>query len=241
MTSQGSRGRWLSLGVLIAIALPIDLGVWSVSGRAQPRAAVAAAAEMLWVDLGELNDVLVQHGYAPLPERLLLTGGMCPDCASEDWRWRWRWGGGALFGRTSSRTEPGDREAALGLDLGGAFLSRPLLSRGRSILQIGLFLGFGRATLELLNRRTDAFADALETPTHLVARRDLFAVEPFAEFEVRLSSRLGVRLQGGYLWTFGGAWRLGPDELGDLTLELRGYSLRLLLTFYLLQPPCRDP
>jgi hypothetical protein len=206
--------RQLILLAIVALALSIGLGQAAVKAE-EPEGGIGGggmAGTLLFLDLSALNRVLAAHGYGPLDDTLSLIGGGGFGGTIGGLRF------GGLGGGGEVSSVLGEKIAKLSLGFGGFLIERGLFAGERYSLSVGAVIGGGGADLTLLDHRSASFEDAIANPSGTRLTRGFFAVETHFGLEVALLDWIMLRVDVGYLWTFGGSWEqegsplLGPPE-----------------------------
>lgn len=177
------------------------------------------------LDLGEVNDVLIDAGYAPLDERLFAFGG--------------GGGGGTIGGLSLGGTGwggsltslSGEKKAELTLGFGGMDLAYVAGGNERSLLTLGVVIGGGSVELKLRDHSPESFEDAINDPNTTSLSQGFFALEPYIRFQVQPLAWLGFKLQLGYLFAFPGEWEDDGHVLSGPSLDLNGPFVGVALTF----------
>jgi len=161
----------------------------------------------VFLDVASLNEVLVDNGYAPLNEPVLMMGGGGYGGLIEDMRY----GGAGLGGEISSTL--GEKTATLSLGFGGLLVERGISTGQKNSLTIGIVMGGGGADLNLTDHRATTFEGAVADVPSLYVTREFFAIEPYVGLEIPILSWVMLKARLGYLFTFGGRWQIEGYEL----------------------------
>ena len=170
---------------------------------------------LFFPDLTAADAFLIDSGFGGFGDAMLFTGG--------------RGRGGALHGLSlggigwggEAKSAAGNRCAELAIGFGGLELGQVIGGDGRSLLTLGVVLGFGGTSLTLIED-ADAFCgDAspfgpcgiVPEPAILSRHGAFAAVEPFVSLQVQPLHYLGFELHLGYLVP------LFAFEWGDAELE----------------------
>lgn len=230
------------LAILLAfilVALPVALEpvwMWAQEVPEEPeelemeRAKIGiggggVAATLLFLDLEELNEALLANGYGPLDGIVPLIGGSGFGGELEDLRF------GGLGGGGEVSSILGEKLAKLSLGFGGFLIERGLLARKSYSFSMGLMIGGGSAELALLDHRSSSFGDAIANPPNTQLLREFFAVEAYAGVELALLEWVLLKVNLGYLWTFGGPWRQEGFPLPGPPRSLSAPLLQITLIF----------
>ncbi|MFN3346584.1 MAG: hypothetical protein ACK42E_02055 [Candidatus Bipolaricaulaceae bacterium] len=179
----------------------------------------------LFLDLAELDQVLQANGYGPLPRRIFLMGG--GGFGGEVTGLRF--GGLGYGGEVTSFKD--QKIATLSLGFGGFWIARGILAREKFSLSVGVVIGGGGAELHLLHRRSDTFVDAVENPPNTYLSREFFAVQTHIGAEFVLLDWIMLKVQIGYLWTFGEDWLQAGVPLAGPPKALGGPLVQVMLAF----------
>ena len=183
------------------------------------------AATLLFLDLSELNRVLEANGYGPLPDRVFLMGGGGFGGEVRGLRF----GGLGVGGEASSIL--GDKVATLSLGFGGFLIEQGLFAGERYGLSLGTVIGGGGADLTLLDHRSTSFEGAIADPPNIRLTRGFFALETHLGLDFALLDWLMLRVNLGYLWTFGGPWKQDGLPLPGPPESFNAPLVRFMITF----------
>ncbi len=158
---------------------------------------------LVLLDLAGLNERLEANGYAPLPEMVFVMGGGGYGGEVRGLRFGGLgWGGDA----TSLR---GQKVATLSIGFGGLMIERGLFAGTGYSLSLGAVIGGGGADLDLLDHRSTSFDEAISNPANTTLTRGFFGVQAYAGLELMLLDWIILKVNLGYLWTFGEPWQQG--------------------------------
>lgn len=180
---------------------------------------------LLLLDLEGLNQVLLANGYGPLDEMIFLMGGGGFGGLVEGLRF----GGLGAGGEVSSIL--GDKVAKLAVGFGGFMVERGLFSGERYSLSAGAVIGGGGADLGLLDHRSASFEDAIVNPPSVSLTRGFFAVETYVGIDFSLLDWVMVKVNLGYLWTFGEPWKLDGLPLPGPPEKLSAPLIQIMISF----------
>lgn len=212
MRKVAALGRRFTFALLVAC-------LWAVQAAAAPAPEVDEAArlaqaregerrtsyfEVGWFgsiagwqpDLAELNELLAGEGFARLDRTALLsTGGGYLSVGG------WRIGGFGAEGEIA--TKKGPNFAQLETSFGAGHFARVLRLGRRTSLDVGVFLGGGRAELILSRGSPSTIEDAVGDAYDTVLEMDFLAAGPVVGFQYNLWGWMGLRLEAGHLYTLG--------------------------------------
>lgn len=124
----------------------------------------------------------------------------------------------------------GPMPALLLLDLAG--LNQVLLNNGYGPLDNMVFLiGGGGADLTLLDHRSSSFEKAISNPPNVSLTRGFFAIEIYAGIDFALLDWLMLKVNFGYLWTFGGPWKQDGLPLPGPPQSLSAPLIQIMMAF----------
>ncbi|UCF09769.1 MAG: DUF4097 family beta strand repeat protein [Candidatus Bipolaricaulota bacterium] len=226
-----TRRHWLVLPLLIV------LSTVSVAGQNDAPPAIGfglggPSAGLFLPDLGPLNELLVDHGFAPLTGAIITAGGR---------------GRGGVLGGTSAgglgwagsvESRAGDLRANLAVGFGGIELGHVAGGDDRSLLTVGVVLGMSGVGLRVRDVTVVTSADSgptavLPTASDLHAGRMVFAVEPFVSMQVQPFGILGFEIHLGWLVPLVG-FQWGNFEAavrGRPVLDLGGATIGFSVTW----------
>ncbi len=172
-------------------------------------------------DLAEVNGFLIDSGFSPLDEMLIVAGGSGRGGVIGDLVF-----GGMGWGAwvESNREE---LAASLGTGFGGFDIGYAIGGNSRSVLTIGTVLGGGGASLELFgyapeNGPESTSVGIIVEPTKLEYSTAFAAIQPYVDMQVQLLDWLGLGIRIGYL--------LAPIEISWGDAEIALYSPDLSLS-----------
>ena len=242
--------RWKTLGVL-GLSCLLGIGGFALGGETSGEGirfwfGGSPPIGVLRPDVGEINAFLVDEGFEPLGEYVLLDGS--------GGRGRIGAVGGLSIGglgwgaETSAITE--DRRARLALGFGGLEVGCVIGGDGRSLLTLGVVLGGGGASL-YLQEGGDVLEDddggccsigsrgLIAEPIVREAHRCFAGVMPLLSMQIQPLRFLGFELQLGYLFPVFGTQR-GDEGVADaVSLELSGPAASLSFTWGWIGRPSR--
>jgi hypothetical protein len=209
---SGQRLVILLLIVLISLPLATAQAQEAAEGPEEGLGGGGPMPGLLLLDLAELNEYLEAYGYAPLDDMVFVMGGG-------------GWGGeltGVRFGGLGwggdITSKAGQRVATLSVGFGGFMIERGIFAGNRYSLALGAVIGGGGADLDLLSHQPTSFDDAISNPANTSLTRGFFAVQAYAGIEATLLDWILLKVNLGYLWTFGEPWKQqglslpGPPE-----------------------------
>jgi hypothetical protein len=179
----------------------------------------------LFLELEELRDVLMDNGYAPLNGPMFMTGGGGYGGLMADMRY----GGAGLGGEISSTH--GEKTATLSIGFGGFMIERGLDTSQRNNITIGAIIGGGGADLNLTDHRATTFEGAVADVPNLFVTRDFFAIEPYVGLEIPVLSWVMLKVQLGYLFTFGGEWQIEGYKLPGPPKNFNAPVVSIMVSF----------
>jgi hypothetical protein len=209
-----SRHRLTILLLVALLSLPLAL-VHAQEAAEGPEEAIGGGGPMpglLLLDLARLNAKLEANGYGPLDKMVFVMGGGGYGGEARGLRF----GGMGFGGEVSSMSA--QRVATLSVGFGGFMVERGLFAGAGYSLSLGAVIGGGGADLDLLDHRSSSFDDAISNPANTSLTRGFFAIQPYAGIEVSLLDWIMLKVNLGYLWTFGEPWKQeglplqGPPE-----------------------------
>ena len=177
------------------------------------------------LDLEEVNDILIDAGYAPISEQLFTFGGGGVGGVIGGFSL----GGHGWGGSVTSLL--GEKQVELSLGFGGMDLAYVVGGNERSLLAFGVVIGGGSAELILRDHFPESFEAAISDPTTTTLSQGFFALEPYVRFQVQPLSWLGFKLQLGYLFSFPGEWEEGERSIPGPSLSPSGPFVGIALTF----------
>ena len=177
------------------------------------------------LDLEEVNDVLIDAGYAPISGQLFAFGGEGVGGVIGGFSL----GGSGWGGSVTSLL--GEKQVELSLGFGGMDLAYVVGGNERSFLTFGAVIGGGSVELILRDHFPESFEAAISNPTTTTLSQGFFALEPYVRFQVQPLSWLGFKLQLGYLFSFPGEWEEGERSIPGPSLNLSGPFVAITLTF----------
>jgi len=218
-------------GKLIVLLALMVAGLLVAAGQAaaeEPEGGIGGggmAGTLLFLDLSALNQILEANGYGPLADRAFLMGGGGFGGEVQGLRF----GGLGAGGEVSSVL--GEKVAKLSLGFGGLFVERGLFAGERYSLSVGAVIGGGGADLTLLDHRLGSFEEAIAEPSGMRFTRGFFAVETHLGLEISLLDWLMLKVNAGYLWTFGGPWQQEGSLLPGPPESLNAPLVRVMIAF----------
>lgn len=200
-----ARHRLAVLLLVVLIGLPL------VSLEAQEAAPEAEEGlggggpmpGVVFLNLAGLNERLEANGYAPLPEMVFVMGGGGYGGEVRGLRF-----GGLGWGGDAASLK-GQKAATLSIGFGGFMVERGLFAGRGYSLSIGAVIGGGGADLDLLDHRSNSFDEAISNPANTVLTRGFFGFQAYTGLELLLLDWIILKVNLGYLWTFGEPWRQG--------------------------------
>jgi len=171
-------------------------------------------------DLAEVNGFLIDSGFSPLDEMLIVAGGgghggVIGDLVFGGMGW------GAWVESPSD-----EKEASLGMGFGGFDVGYAVGGNERSVLTVGVVLGGGGCGLELIEHVVSEPFEHAPTGIVIEPTRTEFgsvfaAIQPYVDMQVQLLDWLGLGVRIGYL--------LAPFEIswGDAEIALYSPDLNL--------------
>ncbi len=216
------RVSWLVMVVALLVVLPF-VGMADGESTEEGRISFGGGGPMVGLflpDLGEVNGFLIDSGFSPLDETLIVAGGGGRGGAIGDLVV----GGMGWGGWVESNRE--ELVASLSIGFGGFDIGYAVGGKSRSVLTIGAVLGGGGASLELFGNGAEsgpewAPAGIIIEPTKLEYSTAFAAVQPYVDMQVQLLDWLGLGVRIGYL--------LAPFEIswGDAEIALYSPDLNL--------------
>lgn len=220
--------RGLSILMLVSlISLPL-VAVQAQEAVEGPEEGLGGGGPMpglLLLDLAGLNERLEANGYAPLVEMVSVMGGGGYGGEVRGLRF------GGLGWSGDATSLAGQKAATLSIGFGGVMIERGLFAGEGYSLSLGAVIGGGGADLDLLDHRSTSFEDAIRNPANTSLTRGFFAIQTYAGLEFTLLDWIMLKVNLGYLWTFGEPWQqagiplIGPPE------SLSAPLVQVLVTF----------
>ncbi|MFQ6033555.1 MAG: hypothetical protein ACE5KR_01705, partial [Candidatus Bipolaricaulia bacterium] len=180
---------------------------------------------LLFLDLSGLNQILLNNGYGPLDNTVFLTGGGGFGGGIKDLRF----GGLGAGGKVSSIL--GEKTATLSIGFGGFLIERGVFAGERYSLALGAVIGGGDAELALLDHRSPSFEDAVKNPPNTSLTRGFFGIETYSGIDFALLDWVMLKVNLGYLWTFGGPWKQDGLPLPGPPQSLSAPILQVMIIF----------
>jgi len=221
------KGGLTILLVLVLVSLPLALAQAQEAAE-EPIEGIGGGGPMpalLLLDLAGLNQVLLNNGYGPLDNMVFLMGGGGFGGDIKDLRFGGLGSGGEISSVLSQKT------ATLSLGFGGFLIERGLFAGERYSLAVGTVIGGGGADLTLLDHRSSSFEDAIADPPNTSLTRGFFAIETYAGIDFAVLDWLMLKVNLGYLWTFGGPWKQESLPLPGPPQNFNAPMIQLMVTF----------
>lgn len=174
----------------------------------------------LTLDLDELNASLQAADFPKLQSRLIIHGVDAEVGQIDGFRL-----GGFGFGNAATAVS-GDRISKLSISYGGITPSYTFARDSLYELSVGAMIGGGRATLMMLDRASQDFADSLTQfhQTHL--RRSFALLQPYLGLTLPIGKWLNLRISAGYFFTLLADWEQHgvalpgpPDSLNSFIVQ----------------------
>lgn len=232
MPKHTSASAWFVdvLGLFI-LCLLVSTGTSAATSSLAPLGRQAGLGlQVIGVGTKELDDALPTGLYAPLGQRMLLTGVDSSVGGDGDWTI-----GGFAYGGIVTSTTASHR-AELRLRLIGVSVDTTVQSQSGFEYTLGLRAGAGRFTLSLidLSQAINSIEDAGTAPTTTTLQMPVWHISPYAGLRTQLSAVLSAEATVGYGFSMSsGEWYhngqiidRAPVRAGGPTL---GVALRLAL------------
>jgi len=212
--------------MLVLVTMPLILG-WAQEAE-EPLEGIGGGGMMpalLLLDLEGLNQILLANGYGPLDNAVFLLGGGGFGGLINDVRF----GGLGAGGEVSSIL--GEKVATLSVGFGGFLVERGIFAGDRYSLALGAIVGGGGADLTLLDHRASSFEDAIKNPPNTSLTRGFFGIETYVGIDFALLDWIMLKVNLGYLWTFGGPWKQDGLPLPGPPQSLNAPIIQVMITF----------
>jgi ketosteroid isomerase-like protein len=216
--------RWVCVAMIVGLLV---VGV-AASGLAASTMGFGFGGPMIGlftIDLSSINTVLVDNGYAPLPETLLTYGGGGGAGVTGGISF----GGDGWSGSTCSLLD--EKQAELSIGFGGMDVAYVAGGTDRSLVSLGVVLGGGEMEIVTRDHIPTSFEDAIASPNTASVSRGFMALEPYIRFQLNPIPWLGVKLQLGYLISLAGDWEEGDQSISGPNLQVTGTFVGIALAF----------
>ncbi len=216
------RVSWLVMMIALLVVLPF-VGMASGESTEESRISFGGGGPLVGLfmpDLAEVNGFLIDSGFSPLDEMLIVAGGSGRGGVIGDLVV----GGMGWGGWVESPSD--EKEASLGMGFGGFDVGYAVGGNERSVLTVGVVLGGGGCGLELIEHVVSGAPEAVPLgiiiePTKLEFGTAFGAIQPYVDMQVQLLDWLGLGVRIGYMLT--------PFEIswGDAEIALYSPDLNL--------------
>ena len=235
--------NWKTI-IIAVLALGLGIAAYTADGASEDAriwfGLGGSTVGLAFPDLAATNGLLIDRGFAPLGEGLIVTGG--------------RGRGGVLGGlslgglgwggEASSSSE--NRTAEMAVGFGGIEVGAAVGGDERSLLTLGAVLGGGGTALTLVEEPLldgeSPFVPCGIVPEPLVLSRygAFLSIEPFVSFQVQPLHYFGFELHLGYVLPIASfAW--GDAELAAGEPQLAGPVIGLSATWGAIGRPAIGP
>jgi len=235
--------NWKTI-IIAVLALGLGIAAYTADGASEDAriwfGLGGSTVGLAFPDLAATNGLLIDRGFAPLGEGLIVTGG--------------RGRGGVLGGlslgglgwggEASSSSE--NRTAEMAVGFGGVEVGGAVGGDERSLLTLGAVLGGGGTALTLVEEPLldgeSPFVPCGIVPEPLVLSRygAFLSIEPFVSFQVQPLHYFGFELHLGYVLPIASfAW--GDAELAAGEPQLSGPVIGLSATWGAIGRPAIGP
>lgn len=227
MSESKGKGSLTILLVLVLVSLSLALAQAQAAEEVE-EAGLGGGGPMpalLFLDLSELNRILLANGYGPLNEMVFLMGGGGFGGLVKNMRF----GGLGAEGDVSSVL--GQKVATLSIGFGGFMIERGLFAGERYSLAVGAVIGGGDAELTLVDHRPSSFEDAISDPPNTSLTRSFFAIETYVGIDFALLDWIMLKVNVGYLWTLGNPWKQDGLPLPGPPQSFNAPLIQIMIAF----------
>jgi len=180
---------------------------------------------LVFLQLEDLNGALTRAGYPQVDQVLFATGGGGYWGALDGIRI----GGFGVGGDNVSELE--SRSASFDMEYGGMMVEKAVQAEENFTVVLGTMLGAGNLNLRLIDGLPLTFDEAVSHPFISSITKEFYAVQLYAAFEFKPSSRMWARFQLGFLWTLAGDWSFEETEFAGPPHRLGGLTASLMIRF----------
>jgi len=180
---------------------------------------------LLFLNLDDLNEAIVDGGYPQLSPILFANGGGGYGGLIDGFRV----GGFGLGGDTTSISD--SRYVTLDLEYGGLLIENAVQSEADFTILCGALLGFGSLDLHFVEGEPETFEEAVANPFISSISKEFYAAQPYIAVEAKPFSWMWLRFQVGYLWTLPGKWNYGDTAFSGPPQTLGGPTVGIMIRF----------
>lgn len=211
--------RFTTLYSLVMLPLVLGLVLCNFTAQAgEDNGGIIRRGEagMAFFELGDLNNRLVDQGYARFSESMFLSGASAFYEVSPDVRL----GGAGYRGSSSNSFDNGNGK--LSFNFFGLLFESGISVTDSLRLMIGSVAGMGLVNLRITESIPGSFEEALtDTPNRHKLAKNFYCIQPVMSVEIGIFPKVALRANLGYLWGFGDRWNLDGKKFAGPLNQLK--------------------